>query len=551
MSNVPVGINKALEAQPLNRDFAMKFQDLNATIFKFATEKVHPIRSHLVCTNDARHRAVLTNGSDKPTPGYLFVPAPIIHGLAQPSAIITADALNTDPALKTDIALTDAIADQLQDFVGTNIALPKPVTPRMHGQRDAKPDDLASAYLNMAPKQVYIITTNGVLRIFNRSEAPRGYRSQFPATTFFPNRPYFWATFDGNRATNHPESSLPSRLGDYFVVSEPYMDLGGNGIVITASRGIALPNLPQAIICFDFAFLDERSLKETLVNRVNELDGDPLGVECVVDKDVDCKISQSYRTKSPTSDFDGSLVNEMKRVFQIENQQAQRSDIFGTLQLLNEPGSGELHVSVPLEEHDAGDSQVGQFLLFSVDLTTYRLYTLLYAAAGASAFGVMTLLLAYFWGSLVRQQKEYEEAFARVAGVMAHSPTAYARVDGTDRIREANSALADLVGFTESALTGMTFEDLVADESKKKYEEIQEKRRGGKAQSLTDLGEDVFEYQLTLRQSGGGSVSVMVISASIPSSARGGLPETFGILVHHHQTGSKTIPFLSSRVGQG
>ncbi len=173
-----------------------------------------------------------------------------------------------DREIKKDVALSKHIAESLQAF--TRIAVVNDTEGKV------------AQHLMLFPAQVYLITKNGVNRIFsNFSRAPSYYYgSQFSPTTFFPSRPYFWPTFQEKKSGNK-ESIVPREgnpLGNYFHISRPYMDLGGNGLVITLTRGIYCDGV-QAVLCFDLPFVGAKSIPQALVERIDTFDGEKLQVE--------------------------------------------------------------------------------------------------------------------------------------------------------------------------------------------------------------------------------------------------------------------------------
>lgn len=117
--------------------------------------------------------------------GYLFLPVPVLRRtptqaqreilnnrspavLATRRALI-ADLLDADPELRRDIAFTAALAPILARLATTTVTT-----------------DTADM-----PEQVYVTTKNGINRIMSANLAGNSGH-QFPESTFFPSRPYFW-----------------------------------------------------------------------------------------------------------------------------------------------------------------------------------------------------------------------------------------------------------------------------------------------------------------------------------------------------------------------
>jgi len=90
--------------------------------------------------------------------------------------------------------------------------------------------------------QTYFIAESGViiLHASNVTDHGKYYQDQFAPYTLFMDRPYFWQAI---------ERSAP--MGPFDYQTEPYIDLGGNGLVITYSKKVDLPNHRVGIICVD------------------------------------------------------------------------------------------------------------------------------------------------------------------------------------------------------------------------------------------------------------------------------------------------------------
>jgi len=93
--------------------------------------------------------------------------------------------------------------------------------------------------------QTYFITESGVIRLHtaNVEDQTAYYRDQFPTQTLFRDRPYFWQAVQGSGQSNE--------ISPFDFRSEPYIDLGGNGLIETYSKRLQLPNNRAAVICLD------------------------------------------------------------------------------------------------------------------------------------------------------------------------------------------------------------------------------------------------------------------------------------------------------------
>jgi PAS domain-containing protein len=186
--------------------------------------------------------------------------------------------------------------------------------------------------------------------------------------------------------------------------------------------------------------------------------------------------------------------------------------------------------------------QTVQLLLLDIDLNAYRDRTSLIAFCAATCFGVMTVLLAYMWGSNVMQRRELTVALEAVAEVMTCSPAPYLRLDSQDRIKDVSASFCALVGTAPTsenvaAVKLTTFRSYCADAlSQAEYDRVESKRRKGLS---------VEPYTLELRKKDQSTVRVRVHSAALPTE-QAGLPETFGILVEQSST-----PIVAVLTGRG
>jgi PAS domain-containing protein len=476
---------------------------------------------------------ILTDAGRK---GFLFVPVYLVRPVpAKPEQRkpLSEDEIGRDEFLIRDVELTRYLADELQAFTTESIAeLPK--------------NDELKDFISGQPTQVYLVTKNGINRIFNDQlhQPMPYYEKQFPATTFFPSRPYFWPAFENNHSG---ESFKPQvmRLGEYFHVSRPYMDLGGNGIIITLSRGLVINGVVQAALCFDLKFTSIDGIDKSLESSIAALGGSSVKVTCQMSEQTkavcpsdDASKDANAGGRAPDAKLDRTqkdLKRNVESYIHDHKIPSQRAEIAGNIQVIkNDAKSNEIQISIPVGETDYKEGeQTTTLLLVSLNLVRYKRVTSLIAAAGGISFGAMIVLLTYFWGRTAHVGRDYEEAFRKVARVMYRSPTPYVRLDANDRICDCSVSFCELLGYPtdeESIKNSMeeikqkTFESLCADkESRAEYQKVQESRK---------LGEKVEPYPLRLKHRDGTTIApVRVRSAVVPSTERGKMPETFGILI--------------------
>ena len=493
--------------------------------------------------------------TDAIKPGFLFLPINLLRTSFPPDVVeklgdqrvsdeeksqIVNPSLAADIDLKDDIELTGFIAEELHKLASTPI-----VTPESQRLRDV---------LQITPAQVYIITKNGINRIFNiqLSDPELYYGTQFPATTFFPSRPYFWPTFlnkdteDNSKHDHYGTRIIPgadeSTVGKYFYVTRPYLDLAGNGIVITLTRGLYVDGKIQAVLCFDLPYVKVGSnVYEILQRGVYRYEGQIMPVVCDMSpyQQVSCSKDTTV-DDSHTSSSERSLLNEIEQDIRNRNVPRERSEIAGNLQVL--PGAQNLdamHISVPIGAEIAKDQQKAKLALINIDFIKYKTKTSFFAAAASICFAAMVILLTYLWGTNVRSKKEYQEAFSQVARVMFRSPTPYVRLDAKDKIVDCSLSFCEKLGYppTSHSVEEMRqhkFGSLCADQkSIDQYKKVQQARA---------RGEVVDPYPLNMRGKSELIVPVIVSSAAVPSSGKGSFPETFGIILDQEGDSQHATP---------
>jgi PAS domain-containing protein len=373
--------------------------------------------------------------------------------------------------------------------------------------------------LSVTPTQAYFITKSGLMRIVSRKKLE--FNSQFPATLFFPGRPYFWAAFDQtiDSDTQKFDQHLTERIGQLFSVSQPYLDLGGNGIVVTACEALRRNGMPDSALCLDLP-LKEQNLERYVEGNVSAVGGTVATVDCTGE---DC-VGHAQNSADP------KLVADLSNYIVTKKDQGSLGEVYGNIEVINEnvESPGLLEVSVPVSPRipGANGNAKANFVVFRLDLGHFGRTTAWLGAASGACFGIAVLLLGFSLAEFVGREIELREAFEKVAEVMYHSPTPYSRLGADDKIQNANLAFCELLGRDATddeiqRLKKVTFRTLCAPESLAMYDEIQKKRTNH---------EPVDPYPLTLVAKGGKRL-VMIYSAAVPSAIpdQTGLPETFGV----------------------
>ena len=528
-------VNNALEQYDLTRDFTTQLSAVQADVDKFMDEETQKREIENVrirVANGGNEGKVLTD-SDESKPGFLFLPVYLLRATLHAEDFQALknrslpdrvkQEIDADTNLKRDVALTGFVAKELQEF--TTKAIFK-----------FNPNDPLSKFVNNQPTQVYIITKNGVNRIFsNKGVKPEQlYGTQFSATTFFPSRPYFWPVFQDKEywGKNLVPTASQGTVGKYFSVTRPYLDLAGNGIVITLSRGLIVDGVVQAVLCFDLQFVPSNSIDTSLRQRIAKLEGTSVQVTCEVFETGNVTCSPDTRAEhAPPTDVQNNLIREV--IEYIKNSpERERAKVTGNIRVINindNSASSELHFSVPIAEAGFGANQQSTtLLLVSLDVIKYKKFTSFIAAAASFSLGLVVLLLTYFWARTMRSKKEYEESFDQMGRVMFKSPTPYVRLRADDFIHDCSLSFCEKLGYPPSGesvrlLKQRRFQDLIDDDEEQlaTYHEVQELRKSKRP---------VKPYPLRMRRKDESTVDVVVRSAAVPSR-ESGMPETFGILL--------------------
>jgi len=498
--------------------------------------------------NDGKILTQKISGDDKRVgPGFLFLPLYLLRpGFTQielgklkansPDARqIIEDKLKQDPYLIRDVLLVQELSSTLQQF--TNIPV---IQTSNNGPV-------------ITPKQVYTITRNGINRIItNVSETPyEYYGSQFSPTIYFPSRPYywegykmqsdFWEKYDPNSNDSGPG------IEQLFYVSQPYLDLGGNGVVVTLSTALKATYQPDGgeqeskiygVVCFDLTFPDG-FLQSTLRDQLQAVKADYIEADIKMLNPTSCERNVKFRSEGMKEGLEYQLFTEMERFIFQSMAGGERSQVLGNIRVLSDDAGEELHLSIPVSQpryttdsHNYESLKVESgFILASINLPKYRRVTS-YIGALAGLFLASTIvLITLAWAKTIRHKNEFEKAFLRVGKVMLHSPIPYVRLDAEDRIVDCNLSFCEKFGLTEDehlreAMLNCTFRSLCADAaSRKEYDAVQENRKNRQPV-------DPYTIKFRYPKPGFKEFQAKVVSADIPStSISGKMPETFGILL--------------------
>lgn len=565
-SNIPAGVNDALSKRSVNPRLTQQFQALKTNLDDIVSKAkiAETIRSGVTINipNGASGDVYTDVKSDpnKDAAGYLFLPSFLVRSQSNlrpqpvpvrgvPVMLVTHNekvqaekkdqqtVLIEDGGLAADVAFGRLLSQTLQEMTAISVT------------DDTQTNDVAKL-LVLNPAQIYLVTTSGVNRVFNQKTPHPSdlYGNQFPATTFFPGRPYFWPTFV-KRAVVTTDGVVPkddASLGDFFYVSKPYLDLGGSGIVVTLTKGLSIPGVPKAVICIDIQFAPQAGLYSSLQDLIRKLSGTVFNVTCTMPPNSKpfCSSESSSETLDETR---REMLTNITQKLSLAAENAERAKLLGNLQVVEKEG-GRIRFSLPMTQDYSSADQKATLMLADIDITEYRRNTTSIALAATICILGMLSILGSVWTITARERnaaaelqrkkaddlgkrmEEFESAFQQVAKVMYNSPTPYLRLDSADKIVDASASFCRLLGFPDGDVNdvlrkvkGRTFKSFFTDQvSLTIYNDVEEKRKTGQA---------VDPYDLTLNKLIPGTVRVKVYSAAIPDVIPGELPQTFGVLV--------------------
>ncbi len=475
-----------------------------------------------------------------------------------------------EPRLFYDVAMSQSIAPLLCG----NLQISNQTAPFTSiFAEDSVPKNLARHF-----SQAYLIFQSGVARLCESNIATSWqdqqdyYSSQFSAATFLPDRPYFAETLAAQNVSANPTDQ--DTFGTLFHPTEPYIDLGGNGVVRSFCRPVPVGlgvkfrsavhgvngsrdmNLrlyqSDAILCLDFRV--EPNIENTLLAKIRRFGGTAAVFVCksnlcVKDttESATPDMSLGYRLLSlfyPEASLTTDDVEHISDKFANLSDNSNRSQMTGRVGVDPAPHSGTAVLfSFPL----------GRSRIFAgkLDLRTYQTMSSFWI----SAFGVSsacTFLIAVIilvgYGLKIKEQ---ERAFEAVDTVMSDVPAPYVRVDECGKFLKVNDAFARQVGF-DSAQTAMAilsrtkYEELLSDEvSKTVYHKIKEERRSG---------EPYRSYTVCIWAGGGvgklptKEFEVHGWDVPTPRASRQKIGQSFGILVP--VKASKVVPFGKNHVAE-
>jgi len=331
---------------------------------------------------------------------FLFVPAMILRTL--PAAGLTdgeiTQAAIHDPQVSAEIRASAAAAEKICSFQGTAL------------------------YGGEKPVQSYFITRTGLMRVceYNIINQETYYKGQFLPNTFFPDRPYFSATID-----NFP-TPAPAQTGqpvESLSITKPYIDLGGNGVVVTMSLRTKAPRIAESGLFLDISM--GAVAKTFITNKVKTFGGSATPITCNGEASISCgrQTNDTANSESMSDEKLASLNHEISGY----NSPAQLSEIFGKIHVFKSDEPQQIIFTIPLARDFASPGSQHVLLYCTFDLQKLRFWNAAKAAVAGGSFLLFLFLVGAVIADFGLQLRGQDRAFTTFARVMGMAPIAYCR----------------------------------------------------------------------------------------------------------------------------
>lgn len=357
--------------------------------------------------------------------------------------------------------------------------------------------------------QTYFISEAGVilLRQSNVEDNVNYYQGQFPPFTLFMDRSYFRGAMSNNLTY------------EYFNYrTAPYIDAGGNGIIITYSRKIKLVNQRVGIICVDVklpAAVDE--MKKHLVS----LGADVGEFSWIIGKGREGELPRDFgwfedqlrgQSAEDQSRFLGAIAVESDY-----HSPAGTEDRAGVISFTIPTGSvvwdkGGRKTTLLWARVDFASSRKA----LTADLIWFSVGIVMLVLVSSNIFHDYTVL-----------RREMSKVLKKMSQVMYEAATPFAWTNEKGEFIKANASLIKLLGYTneeELKLHSPTFRGLITAETQRAYDEVISK---------SAAGGETGKYEVDIKTKGGEELHVVIHGERIPYPTfwRRGLPHRFGVFL--------------------
>jgi len=367
--------------------------------------------------------------------------------------------------------------------------------------------------------QTYFITEAGLILIRSPfvNNQKQFYHRQFDEYHNFTDRPYYWEAIKNSL-------SKPSLPAEFDYQSEPYIDLGGHGIVKTYSKAFILPNGRYGVLCID---VKKESLKAELKKRLDTLKTDKNPYEII-------KIERMGDIVPLNQD-----VPEDFRWFsnELNQKKGSESTLLGKIATESQPSDGVLRFTIPLSSTFTDNKRTVELMCVRIDFKEFWARQSRYLVIGCVGIMIFLLVSLNILQDYSILWKKINEMATKIDRVMTRAKTPYVRLNDKNEFEAVNDSFVKMLGYgNEYELKGAdgsrTFESLLEQESIHIYKDVLRK-------SISN--EPSEEYKITLLGKNGEKINATVQGERVvfPSIREKKYPSRFGIFIKWNKVTQK------------
>jgi hypothetical protein len=377
--------------------------------------------------------------------------------------------------------------------------------------------------LNRRPViQAYFITESGLMLIRSNGKPDQRsfYEKLFQKHYNFTDRAYFWEAVSELKKRPSEQTNPPYQL-DY--VSEPYIDLGGHGLVRTYSKAFRLANGRYGVLCLDAR---EDRLRAAVESRLEALQPDDS--------------TKTYQPATLNINEEGVVKEDLPEDFQwfadrLGREKANQAGLLGRIVSQDSSNDQVLRYTIPWKTTMTDNkSRNVELMLVRIDLNRFwskQNWRIVYMCVGLMVFLAVTLNIFQDYLLLKKQISELAKTVDRV---MTYATNPYVRLNSDNEFEEINDSFLELLEYyNKDDLVGTssrrTFWSLLDSDSERKYKQILK---------ASASGMPATEYSINLSKKGDrGNVRVLVYGESIdfPEIRKEKYPHRFGIVLSAHE----------------
>jgi len=376
----------------------------------------------------------------------------------------------------------------------------------------------------LAVIQTYFITESGVFLIRANWVNDQGnyYNDEFQPYMQYMDRPYFWGAIEVKQ----------HKFAPFDYATKPYLDLGGNGFVVTFSKKFALPNGRAGVLCVDAKLPAEVTDEverhiESLGAKVSDFywssdkgieqgEGGPLPPEFSWFERL------LHESREARSQVLGNIATELPRA------SAHGQDEDDGIVRFTVPVSSVERFTVPVSGTEQRSS-VKRTRLLWVEFDSARIMKSLTKNLVLFTAGIILVIAvtwSLFWDYAVLK-REMSNVLGKMSKVMHDASTPFVWLDENNEFVKVNSRMLKILGhknIDELRKQSSTFKGLVTDETQQIYEEVLK---------TSGAGQETGEYKISVITKTGRVLNVRAHGERIPYPTwwRRGLPHRFGIFV--------------------